>query len=36
MTQGRASFTMTFARYQQVPENIAETVRREAEEEAAA
>jgi elongation factor G len=36
MTQGRASFTMTFARYQQVPENIAETVRREAEEAAAA
>ncbi len=36
MTQGRASFTMTFSRYQQVPENIAETVRREAEEAAAA
>lgn len=36
MTQGRANFTMTFTRYQQVPENIAETVRRGAEEEAAA
>lgn len=36
MTQGRASFTMRFSRYQQVPENIAETVRREAEEAAAA
>jgi elongation factor G len=36
MTQGRASFTMTFARYQQVPESIADSVRREAEEEAAA
>ncbi|HYH12968.1 MAG TPA: elongation factor G, partial [Thermomicrobiales bacterium] len=36
MSQGRASFTSTFSRYQQVPENIAESVRREAEEAAAA
>lgn len=36
MTQGRASFTSTFTRYQQVPENIAESVRREADEAAAA
>jgi elongation factor G len=36
MTQGRASFSSTFSRYQQVPENIAETVRREASEAEAA
>ena len=36
MSQGRASFTSTFTRYQQVPDNIAESVRREAEEAAAA
>ncbi len=36
MTQGRATFTMAFTRYQQVPESIAETIRREAVEAAAA
>ena len=36
MSQGRASFTSTFARYQQVPDNIAESVRRVAEEAEAA
>ncbi|HEV2127049.1 MAG TPA: elongation factor G, partial [Thermomicrobiales bacterium] len=36
MSQGRATFTMRFARYQQVPETIAETVRKEAEEAKAA
>ena len=36
MTQGRASFTMTFTRYQQVPDSIADSVRRVAVEETAA
>ncbi|MDQ4045200.1 MAG: elongation factor G [Chloroflexota bacterium] len=36
MSQGRATFTMSFARYQQVPESIAETVRKEAEDAKAA
>ena len=36
MTQGRASFTSSFARYQQVPDNIAESVRRDADESEAA
>ena len=30
MSQGRASFSTSFARYQQVPDNIAETVKRDA------
>jgi translation elongation factor EF-G len=30
MTQGRATFSSTFARYQQVPDHIAEQVKRDA------
>lgn len=36
MTQGRASFSSSFARYQQVPDNIAESVRRDADDSEAA
>jgi elongation factor G len=36
MSQGRAAFTMQFARYQQVPESISEMIRKQADEATAA